>query len=187
MPGNHDSAVLASGADGRRHRQLSAADAALLQQLIHDGVVPLEILRRALRAFDEANLLGEIAVRQGLLTLKQVFEILGEQAESGDRFGEIAVRRGALTRVQLERLLERQARTTVSLADILIRMGVLGASDHAARVDPNAASSPAAASPTAIAAPSEFSQSRGSSGDPDEVPLTLLALDSPTVPDAPAH
>lgn len=62
--------------------------------------------------------LGEIAVRRGLLTAVQLSEAVAEQAGSGYgvRLGEVLIRRGWVTPDQLDTLLVEQRRTLEQLA-----------------------------------------------------------------------
>ncbi len=69
--------------------------------------------------------IGEIAVREGRMTVAQVFRILEYEAVHGGLFGEIAVERGLLSEADLYELLQIQAIKTPKLAAILLANGVL--------------------------------------------------------------
>jgi len=69
--------------------------------------------------------LGEVAIKAGLLNMKQLFEVLEHQAEHGGPFGESAVELGYLTHVQLAETLLKQEEIAMTTEDILINMGEL--------------------------------------------------------------
>jgi len=59
------------------------------------GLVSFEEVQAAAVARRQARpLIGELAIKHRRLTIHQVFQILGEQATTGEPFGEAAVRMG---------------------------------------------------------------------------------------------
>lgn len=73
----------------------------------------------------QSVLIGELAVRNKLLTSEQVEEILVVQKNDDARFGEIACKKGWLTDRQLSLLLAWQHENPKQLAAELIRQGLL--------------------------------------------------------------
>jgi hypothetical protein len=69
--------------------------------------------------------LGRLAMESGLISMRQTFEILERQTETGLRFGHIAVKLGYLTEPQLTELLSRQSAQNQSVADILLAAGAI--------------------------------------------------------------
>jgi hypothetical protein len=69
--------------------------------------------------------IGRLALEKELLTMKQVFAILSEQADSGTRFGEQAVELGYLGEDDVTGLLAEQRRLRPGLSAILHDMGAL--------------------------------------------------------------
>lgn len=74
-------------------------------------------------------LIGELAIKNRRLTIHQVFQILGEQATTGEPFGEAAVRLGVLDEKGLHELLGLQAGLTPQLSEVLVEQGVLTPGD----------------------------------------------------------
>lgn len=99
---------------------------AFAQYLVDNNVIAAE---DALQALDEQRRrtppIGRLALKKGLLNMKQVFAILAEQPETGLRFGEQAIFMGYLERPDMEALLEEQRRTRPGLGEILSEMGVV--------------------------------------------------------------
>jgi hypothetical protein len=69
--------------------------------------------------------LGKLAMKQGKLTMPQVFDILGHQAIADGLFGEIALEMGLLSKADLFELLELQLELTPTMADALMTLGVI--------------------------------------------------------------
>lgn len=69
--------------------------------------------------------IGELAVREGKLTVSQVFRVLEYEATFGGMFGENAVKLGYLSPADLHVLLQEQATNTPKLWDVLRETGVL--------------------------------------------------------------
>jgi hypothetical protein len=99
---------------------------AFAQFLVDTNVIAPE---DALQALDEQRRrtppIGRLALKQGMLNMKQVFAILAEQPETGLRFGEQAIFMGYLERETMELLLEEQRRVRPGLGEILTEMGVV--------------------------------------------------------------
>ena len=99
---------------------------AFAQYLVDTYVISAE---DALYALDEQRRrtppFGRLALKKGLLTMKQVFAILAEQPETGLRFGEQAVFMGYFERADMERLLDDQRRLRPGLCEILSEMGLV--------------------------------------------------------------
>jgi hypothetical protein len=99
---------------------------AFAQFLVDTNVIGAE---DALHALDEQRRrtqpIGRLALKHGLLDMKQVFAILAEQPETGLRFGEQAIFMGYLEREAMERLLEEQRRLRPGLGEILTEMGIV--------------------------------------------------------------
>ena len=64
--------------------------------------------------------IGKLALSARKLTMKQVFQILEQQAIDGKLFGEIAVDKGFLTEIDVEQLLAAQATLCPTLSEILV-------------------------------------------------------------------
>lgn len=69
--------------------------------------------------------IGSIALREGMLSARQVFDILNYQADSGLRFGELGMRLGHLAPAQVDELLAKQRQTRPFLGQILVDMGAI--------------------------------------------------------------
>lgn len=99
---------------------------AFAQFLVDTYVVAAE---DALAALDEQRRrtppIGRLALKKGLLSMKQVFAVLAEQPETGLRFGEQAIFMGYLERSDMERLLDEQRRLRPGLCEILAEMGIV--------------------------------------------------------------
>ncbi|MBM4131377.1 hypothetical protein FJ250_10195 [bacterium] len=99
---------------------------AFAQYLVDNDVIAAE---DALRPWDTQRRrtppIGRLALKRGLLNMKQVFAILAEQPETGLRFGEQAIFMGYLERSAMEGLLEEQRRLRPGLGEVLTEMGVV--------------------------------------------------------------
>ena len=69
--------------------------------------------------------IGKLAMTLGKLTMAQVFDILGQQAVSGELFGKTAVQMGYLDESDLYELLQKQTDFTPTLADSLVALNVI--------------------------------------------------------------
>lgn len=96
--------------------------------LVDRGWINAEQLVQAQRhQLDHRVPIGQIAVKNRMLTVKQVFKVLGEQVETYDLFGETAVRLGFLTEQQLGKLILEQAASYPALSDVLVEQELLTA------------------------------------------------------------
>ncbi len=94
--------------------------------LIAQGVLDIPRVGKALVDFKQPRVrLGELAMRQELLSTQEIELILDEQEESQDRFGTIAVRRDFLTEDQLIGLLILQQEDPLQAAEQFLCKGVL--------------------------------------------------------------
>lgn len=95
--------------------------------LVEENAIEAEDFVMLLRTQLETRpLLGALAIELGLLTSRQVFEILNLQAENPQaRFGDLACQLGYVTPEQLAALLEQQARREAPLEKLLVEGGIL--------------------------------------------------------------
>ena len=71
--------------------------------------------------------IGQLALEEGILSPREVFNVLQAQGRSPDvRFGELAIEMRLMTRNELMRLLMIQADRKRPLADVLVTEGILG-------------------------------------------------------------
>jgi len=105
------------------------------QFLVTRGVVNEEAVINALNLQKERTLpIGKIALREKLLSVKQVFHILNEQGKNYNNgqqgknyklFGQIAVELGYLTEQDVRKLLEIQQKSRPLLGELLVEIGAL--------------------------------------------------------------
>lgn len=90
--------------------------------LINMGAVSPENLAAALAFQRSCQIpIGRLALDAGFLTMKQVFQIVSLQGESGGaRFGEIAESLGFMTAEQVEALLDKQRESRPPIGVILL-------------------------------------------------------------------
>lgn len=81
------------------------------------------------------SLLGQVAIREQYMTVRQVMDVLRSQAGTSLPFGTVAVQLGYLDEPDVEELLALQANTRPKLADILIEQGRLTVETYLATVD----------------------------------------------------
>ena len=92
--------------------------------LVRDGKVSAEAFAEAAWLHYLSRLpLGELALRQGVLNMNQVFDILGESEMRNKPFGETAIDLGYMDEDQLSRLLMTQQKIATPVEDILVQMG----------------------------------------------------------------
>jgi hypothetical protein len=90
------------------------------------GMATVDDLQTAAVARRQARpLIGELAIKYRRLSIHQVFQILGEQATTGEPFGEAAVRLGLLDAAGLNELLGMQTNVTPQLSEVLVDQRVL--------------------------------------------------------------
>ncbi|MDB5339256.1 MAG: diguanylate cyclase [Planctomycetaceae bacterium] len=94
--------------------------------LIAQGVLDIPRVGKALIDFKPLRVrLGELALRQELLSPQEIEQVLDEQEETQDRFGTIAVRRDFLSEDQLVGLLILQQEDPLQAAEQFLCKGVL--------------------------------------------------------------
>ncbi len=94
--------------------------------MVRQGVISADQLVDALEyQMNRRPRLGRLALASGRMTMKQVFNVLGEQALGNKPFGETAVELGFLTRRQVTHLLRKQREMTPSISECLVEMGVI--------------------------------------------------------------
>ena len=95
--------------------------------LTKKGVITAEQLVAALeRQHSKLVPIGQLAMEEGVLSARDVFDILRCQCDwPHDRFGDMAVNLGLLSQPELERLLIIQAERKPPLTDIFVQLGVL--------------------------------------------------------------
>lgn len=74
-------------------------------------------------------LLGEIAVREGYMSARDVFRVINEQAQRRRYFGDVALELGLVSPEELEHMLAVQAAETTPLGEILVGRGELAAEE----------------------------------------------------------
>lgn len=96
-----------------------------LEHLIARGVIDAET---AVLALDEQRRrttpIGRMALLKGYLTMKQVFQVLHIQTDTGLRFGEQAIALGYLNETQLLELLTEQRQNKPGVGEILFELGL---------------------------------------------------------------
>lgn len=98
--------------------------------LISRGVLDIPRVGKALLEYKQRQMrLGDLALRQELLSQTEVDQILEEQAASDARFGDVAVRRDLLTEDQLIGLLILQQEDPLSVAELFLRRSILTEED----------------------------------------------------------
>jgi hypothetical protein len=88
------------------------------------------------------SLLGQIAIREQYMSVRQVMDVLRSQAGTALPFGAVAVQLGYLDEPDVGELLALQASTRPKLADILIEHGKLSVETYLASLDEFHASAP---------------------------------------------
>ena len=96
--------------------------------LKNKGVIDAEQLVASIEVQIETLVpIGQLALEEGLLTARQIFDVLHAQSGAPNvRFGDLAVEMGLLSRDDVMRLLMIQGDRRTPIADILVRQGVLG-------------------------------------------------------------
>lgn len=105
--------------------EISKLNEAFAQHLVTEEIINEE---QALLALEQQRHLtppvGRLALEMNYLTMKQVFRVLQEQADSQMRFGEMAITLGYLDNAQLDELLDLQRQRRPGLCDVLFGMGL---------------------------------------------------------------
>jgi len=90
--------------------------------LLDEKIISPEQLTQAVEYQAENNLsLGEIAVRENLITLKDAETINDKQRSLDKRFGEVSVSLGLLTEKQIDYLLATQKKEKVFFGEVLLK------------------------------------------------------------------
>lgn len=69
--------------------------------------------------------IGRLALDSGLMSMKQIFHVLREQAGKEIRFGQQAISLGYITGDDLKNLLQSQANARPGIGSILVEVGAL--------------------------------------------------------------
>lgn len=92
------------------------------------GLVTVEQLHEAAATRRRKRpVIGKLALKQGMMSMAQVFRVLEQQAFTGELFGEVAVNLGFLNEVDLFKLLQLQAALAPPLVDVLVAQGSISA------------------------------------------------------------
>lgn len=96
-------------------------------ELVRSGAITAEQYVEAVeRQAEETTPLGQVAIEAGLLSAREVFEVLYRQrADKDHRFGDIAIELGYLDRSQIALLLLEQSERRRSIVQHLKEMGAL--------------------------------------------------------------
>lgn len=91
------------------------------------GIVTAEQLVAALEAqLTTMPRIGQLALEEGLISPRDIFDVLRAQRESPDvRFGDLAIEMGLMTRDEVMRLLMIQANRKRPLAEVFVAEGML--------------------------------------------------------------
>ena len=95
--------------------------------LVRSGLVSADDYVEALGRREEERLpLGQVAIEEGLLGVRQVLDVIRTQHLQSDRkFGEVAVEKGYLTTSQVATLLMLQQERQRPVIDYLVELGRL--------------------------------------------------------------
>ena len=98
--------------------------------LLDEGKLTKEQLTEAVEYQSEKNLsLGELAVRENLITLKDAELINDKQRSLDKRFGEVSISLGLLTDELIENLLSMQKREKVFFGEVIIKKNFMSQED----------------------------------------------------------
>lgn len=75
--------------------------------------------------YSNRSAIGEIAVRMRMLSVRQLFEILRAQADDHRPFGIIAQEMNLLTRAQVDELRYRQYKETLDVREGMVSAGIM--------------------------------------------------------------
>lgn len=96
-----------------------------LDFLVEWEILDTEQAESVLQAQNEATPpLGRLALKEGYLTQKQVFQILQDQVDDELLFGELAIKGGHLHSRELNILLEMQTQARPGLNQIILGLGL---------------------------------------------------------------
>lgn len=108
------------------------ADAMRLElNLVHEGRITADdYVAAATRREEDRPPLGQVAIEEGVLSVRRVLEVLQRQYEAPSRrFGELAVELGFLSEADLATLLLHQRERERPLVDYLVELGKLTPAD----------------------------------------------------------
>lgn len=89
-------------------------------------VAPRDLVAAFEKQQRELPRLGQLAIEEGMLTAREVFEVMHHQTPlAEERFGERAVELGLLTRREVAELLMVQSDRCRPVAEVLVERGVL--------------------------------------------------------------
>lgn len=108
------------------HRLFMANQMRFSRWLVSRGILDIPRVAKALLGFQQRPLkMGDLAIRQELLSQAEVKHVLSEQAASNARFGDIAVRKTYLTEEQLTGLLILQQEDPILVASLFMKRSLL--------------------------------------------------------------
>ncbi|MDG2224595.1 MAG: hypothetical protein P8L85_24650 [Rubripirellula sp.] len=109
-------------------------------RLYQDGRISAEQFADAIcQLTSKRKKLGQIAMEKRFLSVKQVMDILAEQARNPSaKFGELAISLGLLNDNDVAELLGHQTQDAPSLSSILLELGYISPEDLQALFDANA-------------------------------------------------
>ncbi|QDU90873.1 hypothetical protein Pla175_42860 [Pirellulimonas nuda] len=95
--------------------------------LMRRGVINTDQFARAVEAqHDEQAPLGQLAIEEGMLTVREVFKVLRTQSDlPHDRFGDTAVEMGLLSQRQVIDLLMLQGARRRPMSELLVDLEIL--------------------------------------------------------------
>ena len=95
--------------------------------LVKKGHITAEqYVSAAEKQFALRPMVGTVAIEIGKLSMKEVFEILRDQADAPSKmFGEIAVESGLLTEEDLAVILYHQSISVPPISEILVELGIM--------------------------------------------------------------
>ena len=95
-------------------------------QLVNEGNLSADDFAQAVWLhFQSRRPIGELALSKGILSMKQVFEVLGHESAETKQFGEVCIELGYLTRKELAELLLCQEDEATPVETILFEMGAI--------------------------------------------------------------
>lgn len=100
------------------------SDHTFCKYLLEKGIVEEDAIYEALNIQrDNSRPIGQIALKERRLTVKQVFAVLDAQVDDKRRFGEIAVDLGYVQAEDIEDLLLIQQKERPDIGEILLDLG----------------------------------------------------------------
>jgi hypothetical protein len=118
-----------SGATHELEALLLGADP-FIPYMYETARVPKQVLLDALaRCKEKTPKIGQIALERRCLNVRQVFAVLEQQVDSGQRFGQIAIRLGYMTEQTMADLLREQQHLRPNIVDVLLEMNAIKPQD----------------------------------------------------------